>query len=69
MLRRGYTRVTALFDPLVPDPLVRSLSVIVRDIHRDRAPKRTLAEEYHPSQALGLDRQHESLGEGSRLSD
>jgi len=50
-------------DPLVTQPLVRTLAVIMFQEGRARAAKRSLPEEDHPVQALGLDRQHKPLRE------
>ena len=52
--RRGIER-------LVPAPLVRSLPVGVLKVCSNSATQRRFAEEHHPAQTLGLDRQHKSL--------
>ena len=52
--RRGIER-------LVPAPLVRSLPVVVLKVFSNSATPRRFAEEHHPVQTLGLDRQHKSL--------
>src|SRR5437879_448432 len=44
-----------------------ALEVIVLDEFSDRVPKMSLAEQYQFVQALALDRQHESLGEGVQV--
>ncbi len=44
-----------------------SLVVIVFHVLRDRSPEVSLAEDHHAIQALGLDREHESLREGVQI--
>ena len=48
-------------ERLVPAPLVRSLPVVVLKVFSNSATQRRFAEEHHPVQTLGLDRQHKSL--------
>ena len=48
-------------ERLVPAPLVRSLPVVVLKVCSNSATQRRFAEEHHPVQTLGLDRQHKSL--------
>ena len=52
-LRRGIER-------LVPAPLGRSLSVGVLKVFATSATQRRVADEHHPVQPLGRDRQHNS---------
>ena len=44
-----------------------SLVVIVLHVLRDRSPEVLLTEDYQSTQALGFDREHESLGEGVQI--
>ena len=48
-------------ERLVPAPLVRSLPVVVLKVFSNSATQRRFAEEHHPVQTFGLDRQHKSL--------
>ncbi len=48
-------------ERLVPAPLVRSFPVVVLKVFPNSAMQRRFAEEHHPVQTLGLDRQHKSL--------
>ena len=48
-------------ERLVPEPLVRSLPVGVLTVFSNSVTPRRFAEEHHPVQTLGRDRQHKAL--------
>ena len=50
------------FDEAVPEPLVRSLAVIVLYVLRDRVTEVILAERDDAAEALGFIGEHEALG-------
>ena len=53
-------------DKEAAEALVRSLEVVVGDVLANSETQVSLADQDEPVEALGLDRQNESLGEGVR---
>ncbi len=66
-LDRTRTQRGLAFDQRVAETLVISLEVIVSHVLADRAAKRSFPKEDQSVEALGLDRQDESLCEGVEI--